>query len=203
MRDYLYAWNDPEEHLLVASGIEFRDLMHLFTAGGVILLKHAFEDVEKDDDSGPDFLPVSRLPELASANIYRWGDFRFADYLGDTVPGIPAEQVAELLSSGHTARPLRRTRIKSIGNRFLCSIHDDGWFLQVRYATRPDIERVLALVKPILPDEFLARLAEGAPGALWASEGRVEREKRTFDIDSVLNRRRWKRAPARRPRTGA
>ena len=189
MRDYLYIWNDRVQKLLVASGIEFRDLLPLFTMGGVVLLKHAFHDAECDDSaSGLDFLPAARLSKLASEDFYSWGDFRFADFTGDAFPMLSPDEIAELLYFGHIGQPLRRNRIGTLGNCFLVAIHDDGWCIQVRYSDWSDVDRLLQNVGPGLSPELVARIEEGGR-ALWIRGGRVAEEERTLDIDSVLNRR--------------
>lgn len=198
MRDYLYIWNDPNERLLVASGIEFRDLLPMFTRGGLVLLKHDFDDAEHDDDSGFDFVAAPRVSELASQNIYSWGDFRFADYPSDVFPRIPPEHVAELLYFAHAGRPLRRPLVESVGNRFLCSIHDDGWSFHAHYTNWQDIEHCLLLAGSMISRDLVASVKNAATGALWVREGRPEPEERTFDIDSILNRRAWKRRSRRR-----
>jgi hypothetical protein len=161
----------------------------VFTAGGLILLDHEFDDADRDCHSGLDFLPASRLPELISEDIYSWGDFSFADYGGNAFPRIPPDEVAELLYFRHAARPLRRARVASIANRFLCYVHDDGWRLRVHYTDWEDVERCLAVAAPVLSPALLERVRKDETSALWVSEGRAETEERTDDLDLILSRR--------------
>jgi hypothetical protein len=188
MRDYLYIWNDPSEGFIVASGIEFRDFAPLFSNGGIVLLDHAAEAVEHDSLSRFDFVTASGLPTFCRQDIYGWGDFVWADYCTDRFPSIPKEEVAELLYFAHAATPLRSTRVGSLCNRFLTYVHDDGWFLKTYYADWSLAALLLARAAPSLSKDDFAAIQTGQD-AFWIQGGHKSTEAKTFDIDSVLNRR--------------
>src|SRR5687768_4396101 len=80
MRSYLYIWHSPEERRLVLSGAEFPDFQPDLTGGGgVVLLRHQFEQAGYDRSSRLFYAPPDQIPALAADNIYGYGDFVWAD----------------------------------------------------------------------------------------------------------------------------
>lgn len=60
MRHYLYIWHDPAERMLVASGIEFKDVIPaLLDADGIVLRTGSAGDAQES----------CRLPNLGAAAI--------------------------------------------------------------------------------------------------------------------------------------
>lgn len=188
MRDYLYIWHNPVQQLVVASGIEFKDFLpFLNQKGGVILLDHQSEIASYDARSGFRFTPASALARLAAEDIYRWGDFTWADFRDPSLPLLSPEEKAELLYFAHQVRPLHTVKIPGLKNSFLAQIHDDGWRLQLYYTDWNDVAGFLATV---IPEEIgkldIPALQEGTQG-FWLYKGQIEKAEKTFDIDSVLN----------------
>lgn len=191
MRDYLYLWK-KQDHL-VASGIEFVDLMPLLEdAGGLVLLRHDYDEVDYDYGTGLDYVARSGLSALAAVNIYSFGDFAWADYRTPGFPSVVPEDVAQLLYFAHAGVPLRQVSLTSLGNRLLVFGHDDGWRLSLY--TR-DWDPVRTLIS-----DLVARLTRGscsaAPiegrsddAAVWVTPSGVEDCEGTWDIDGVLNAR--------------
>jgi hypothetical protein len=190
MRPYLYVWNRPAGHCLTASGLELADLLpDLASGGGVFLLRHRFDDVERDPASGLDYVAAADLPQLAAEDVYSWGDVSWADYAADTPPLLSPTSIAELLYFAHAGGPLRDVAIPGLGNRFLASGHDDGWCLRLHYVDWADVEATLARVLPAsCRDRVLASLATGA-AASWIEDGTASPEETSTDIDAILNRR--------------
>lgn len=190
MRDYLYIWNDPVNQCIVASGIQFRDISEwIGLGGGVVLLNHGakFVDewIEHDRESGFYYVTTECIPGLAQEDTYSWGDFAWADYAGDGLPNIPDPEMAELLFFGHTGRPLCQVAIPSINNKYLCYIHDDGWFLRLFYSSW---DEVAGLIGGLYPQLDLDELSSGHT-AYWVSGNSVEVEEKSLDIDLILNGR--------------
>src|SRR5262245_6740938 len=109
MRDYLYLLHDPKEKRLVASGIEFRDLVpELTTGGGVVLLRHNYADAMFDEQSRFEYVPPDGLARLAADDIYGYGDFCWADLgRGAALAALTDEAIANLTFFAHKTRPLR------------------------------------------------------------------------------------------------
>jgi hypothetical protein len=191
MREYLYIWNNPEEQFIVASGLEFKDLAPQLSAGGVILLEHNSEVTRYDRNSLFEYVPRAELPKLVKENIYSWGNFSWVDYSADTamVPEIPPEDVAAVLYYGHARKPLHGIRIESLGNQFLAYAHDDGWFLQLYYIEWEPLWGILSKICPELLPESIARPLQEGSLAFWINDHIAEQEEKTYDVDSVLNRR--------------
>jgi hypothetical protein len=190
MRDYIYIWNDPTKQCIVASGIEFRDISErVGLDGGVILLCHYAgwtpSYANHDEQSRFDYVPCSNITKLAEENVGMWGDFIWADYVGSVMPAIPGQEIAELMYFAHIGEPLGRIALPTLGNRLLCYIHDDGWYLRLFYSSWSDIE---ALIGPLCPQVNPKDLQSGST-AHWISGTSVEPEEKTLHIDTILNRR--------------
>lgn len=190
MRDYLYIWHDPSEHLLFASGIEFKDISPtLSCSGGIVLLKHECDDPEFDPNSGFDYLSGEKLSALPEEDLYSWGDFRFIDFKQDHFPAITKQEVSELLYFEHTSTPFGAPILPSLENRFMVSIHDDGWLFKAYYSDWQNAFDLLSAL-PLLKarPEVIECLHRGSD-AFWVTELVAETEDRTYDIDQMLNRR--------------
>lgn len=190
MRDYLYIWHDKEQKALVTSGLEFKDCIRALTSQeGIFLIKHESDVSGYDSKSGFDICPKSKLYELSSEDIYSWGDFVWADFGGSATPMLSESGIAELLYFAHKHRPLNQSRISGIDNKFLCSIHDDGWSLKLFYNDWNHVEELLRISIPVgLGALDIPELRKGESG-FWLSAGNVKLEIKTHDIDAVLNRR--------------
>jgi hypothetical protein len=192
MRDYLYLWRDSDS--LIASGIEFADLLPaLEGTGGICLLKHDFDGAHRSSTGHVDFVPLHELPVLARDNIYDYGDFVWADYADEDGPDVAPHDLAALLYFQHVGQPLGGVRLRSLGNRFLAYSHDDGWFLRLYFAMWDLVGRlVAAMLSKLLPAEDATRAGRAlssAGDALWIASQRVETCPRTTDIDGILNER--------------
>lgn len=190
MRDYLYVWHDPELQFVVASGIEFRDVVpYLKSQGGTVLIDHQSEIATCDAAASAfGFVHASDLAKLAAEDIYSWGNFVWADYAFPTFPLISDAETAELLFFAHKAKPLRVT-IPCLRNHFLGYAHDDGWYLKLYYSRWEHVESLLGMMVPAtLGNLDLLELKQGTHGA-WLCDGEATPEERTHDIDKVLNRR--------------
>ncbi len=190
LRDYLYIYNDPVSQCIVASGIEFRDIAdRVGLDGGLIVLMHDARIYPKymlhDPDASLDYVPCPSIPELAKEDIYNWGDFCWVDYVGEDFPTMPDRELAQLAFFEHRIKPLERIVIPSLGNKYLCYVHDDGWFLQLYYSEWAGILALIADKYPHL-DFDKVRIGETA---YWVSGNTVEEEEIAGDIDSILNRR--------------
>ena len=190
MRDYLYIWNDPEEHFIVASGIEFSDLMdHMGSNGGLVLLEHGLDwftkYLEQDSNSELIYVPQTQIHELAKEDIYSWGNFSWADYACESIAGLSDQEIAELLFFARMKRPLDRIALPALGNKFLCYIHDDGWYMKLYYSSWDDVAMLMGALHPELD---LTELHTGK-SAYWVSGSSIDIEEKTFDIDSILERR--------------
>lgn len=189
MRDYLYIWNDPINQCVVTSGIHFHDIAdRIGTNGGLVLLQHDAEYgatyIEHDGKSNFDYVQRDRISDLAEQSIHMWGNFCWVDYVGNEFPEIPDHEIAHLLFFAHTGRPLTSTVLPSLRNRYLCHIHDDGWFLRFFYASWEDAEILISNLCAELP---LAELRT-ASTAYWISGSSIEPEEETLNPDIVINR---------------
>jgi hypothetical protein len=189
MRDYLYLWHDFEQHALVASGIEFKDLLpSLSPQSGLLLLEHQSETAVHDSASTFSFVDVAGLPALAAEDIYAWGNFVWADYALQEAPCVSDDDVAELLFFARKARPLRNIALPTLRNKFLAYAHDDGWYLRLYYADWQTLEEFLVRLVPTFSAGHLSQLKHGDHGS-WIRNGQVSQEEKTDDVDRVLNRR--------------
>lgn len=190
LRDYLYIYNDPVSRYILASGIEFRDIAdRVGLDGGLIVLMHDARIYPKymsyNRDCSVDYVPRASIPELAKEDIYNWGDFCWVDYVGEDFPTMPDRELAELAFFEHRIKPLKRIVIPSLGNKYLCYAHDDGWLLQLYYSDWADI---LALIGDKYPQLDFDKVRRGET-AYWVSGDTVEEEEIDGDMDSILNRR--------------
>ena len=195
MRDYLYLWHDPKRHLLIASGIELKDLAPRASAsGGFLLLTHDYADAIYDPTSKFDYVAASDIPALITEDVYSWGDICWADYAGDSFPALTKRDVAELLYFEHTGELLDgRIALPSLGNRFLARGHDDGWFLSLYYDSWSSMVDLLEQLELLRSVEGRTKVLSGRSGAFWIDDAGVVEEEGTLDIDTLLNRRCQKR----------
>lgn len=195
MRNYLYLWRQPELKRLIASGIEFCDLVpELASAGGLVLLRHRFDEASFDPASGFDFVPADDISRLAADAISRYGDFSWADMgSGVELGGLSDQAVAELAFFGRKLRPLGQVEIPGLGNHFLCYGHDDGWYLRIWYARWEPVESMLRRLLPAVLSEAQARrtldLVRRGEGAFWCQGGRAVACEQTEDIDALQSSR--------------
>lgn len=189
MRNYLYIWHDAHEQFIVASGIEFKDFVPtLRGVGGVLLIDGKSDTANYDVRSGFPIVMQSGLPLLAREDIYSWGNYVWVDFSEASCPNIADSEIAELLFFGHRGRPLRAHDFPSLRNRFMASIHDDGWYLKLYYSRWEDMQEFLEGSIPLeLGSLDIHELRQGV-SAYWLKNGVVQSEDRTHDVDSVLNR---------------
>ncbi len=190
MRDYLYIWSNPADQYLIASGVEFRDIATLFESnGGLVLLEHQTDEAATDANSSLDYLNTQCVSRLKQENIYSWGNFVFADFADQDFPKLPKQEVAELLYFQHTGDTFGGVALPCLRNRFLISIHDDGWYLKVYYTETSHALTLLQQLPLLAPHPaVIVSIVRGQSG-YWVASGVVDPEPCTHDIDSVLNRR--------------
>lgn len=197
MRDYLYLWNQPGARRLVASGVEFCDLVPALQRpdrAGIVLLRHQFEGAERDPGSRLEFVSADDLQQMADADVRGYGDFCWADFAATArLADLPDASVAVLTFFTHAARPLDgRIADPKLGNRLLCWAHDDGWYLRLFYDRWDALAPVLTrLLRVLLSDDERAssrvlRALERDDAAFWCDSRRgvIECE-RSDDIDAL------------------
>lgn len=194
MRDYLYAWHQPNSRRLVLSGVEFRDVAPELTAGGgVVLLRHRFDVASFDPTSRFEYAAGEDLSLLVREDVYSYGDFCWADIGADaSLAQLSDQAIAELTFFAQLARPLVSPEIPGLGNRFLWWTHDDGWYARVFYREWRDVAGLLArLLKNLLADdlasETLKRVSRGET-AWWCRRDAVAECEATEDIDALRRR---------------
>jgi hypothetical protein len=182
LRHYLYIWHDPDERMLVASGIEFNDVLPaLLDADGIVLRRGGAGTVRKP--AAWQALARQHLPALAEEDLHACGSHAWADYHG-TPPAHGDADVTAML--GHRGA---RTPLPVLRGRFLAFAHDDGWYLKLLYAGWDDVVQLLAAaIPPTLGALDMDALQQGSDG-YWLQDGTVQVELKNHDIDSVLNRR--------------
>ncbi|MGK5055464.1 hypothetical protein ACQ4WY_00830 [Janthinobacterium sp. LB2P49] len=186
MRHYLYIWHDPAERMLIASGIEFKDVIPaLLDADGIVLRKGSAGTASKP--AVYQVLARQPLAALAHEDMYAWGSHAWADWQEDCQGKPPASRdldVAAMLDHRGALGPLPALR-----SRFLAFAHDDGWYLKLLYAAWDDVAALLAgAIPPALGALDMDALQQGGDG-YWLQNGALQVELKTHDIDSVLNRR--------------
>lgn len=182
MRHYLYIWHDPAARMLVASGIEFNDVIPaLLGADGIVLRRGSAGTAGKP--AAWQALARQQLPALAREDLHACGSHAWADYHG--APPAPGDaDVAAILGHRGALGPPAALR-----SRFLAFAHDDGWYLKLLYAAWDDVAQLLAsAIPPALGALDVDALQRGSD-AYWLQDGAVQAELKTHDIDSVLNRR--------------
>jgi hypothetical protein len=193
MRDYIYIWHDPKNRFVVASGIQLKDVAAAMSVnGGLILLVHDFADAFWDPSSRFDFVPNFRIEALQAEDAYRWGDVCWVDYDHKSFPTISKKDISDLLYFRHTGEPYQEIRMPSVGNRFLATGHDDGWYLKIYYTEWPDIVDILGDLPLLASKEAQSTILTGKSGAFWVDESGITEEEPTLNIDSLLNRRATK-----------
>ncbi len=193
MRNYLYLWHDPEKRFLVTSGIEFKDIAsRIGTDGGLLLLEHDYAEAVLDRSSRFEYIPSSQIEKLKNENIYKWGDIRWVDYSGDSFPMLSKQDMAELLYFRHTGEPFEHVRLPVLKNKFFACGHDDGWFLQLYYESWFDVIDLIDGLGFLRNIDIRTKVLSGDAGAFWIDDAGIKTEVATFDIDSILNRKRKK-----------
>jgi hypothetical protein len=188
MRNYLYIWNNKKNKSIIASGLEFRDFLKIFgNKGGLILLKHRYDNTEYDNNSRFDYIKNDMIFELVKDSIYNYGDFVLVDY-ENSFPNLSDKTISELLFFAHMGKPYKSILIPELNNAFLYNSHDDGWFLRLYYSSWEMAEEALEKIlldhqKQIIKD---IKLTENA---FWIEDGKINKEISTFNIDSILNRK--------------
>ncbi|WP_215409367.1 hypothetical protein [Janthinobacterium sp. JC611] len=182
MRHYLYIWHDPAERMLVASGIEFKDVIPpLLHADGIVLRRGSAGTIKKP--AAFQTLARQQLPALAHEDMSGWGSHAWADWRGAAPASLDAD-VAAMLDHRGALAPL-----PALHSRFLAFAHDDGWYLKLLYAAWGDVAALLAGgIPPALGALDMDALQRGGDG-YWLQDGVLDLEPPTHDIDSVLNRR--------------
>jgi hypothetical protein len=200
MRQYLYLWHERLAKRLVASGIEFRDLVpDLRVAGGLVLLRHRFDKAAFDRVSRFDFIPPDRLALLADDNVYGYGDFSWADYGRDVALAELSDQaIAELTFFGHAGRPFGDVEIPGLSNRFLYWAHDDGWYARIFYRRWDDVRSILRRLLPdLLGEEQATRvldLVRRGENAFWCCGGHAIECEQTENIDALQKKHLTRRS---------
>lgn len=188
MRDYLYLWNNHNRGAIVASGVEFRDFIpHL--RDGIVLLKSHFWDAVHGP-SGFNTVLAHSFDDVVKDNPHGYGDFFWCD--ATEWNKFSDDDIAALLFIQHTARPLRRVCLPSVGNTFFVMSHDDGWFLHLFYDDWKDIE---PLVKGWLGksgvsgkvQESAAQILMRGEEAVFVKAGCITSVEGTEDIDGLMN----------------
>lgn len=195
MRKYLYLWHQPEANRLVASGIEFRDFLpELASSGGIVLLRHRFDEATHDAASRFDYVSSAAFGTLNAEDVNGFGDFVWADFGREvSLEKLSDPAIAALAFFGHAARPLDGVvPIEGLANRRLCYAHDDGWYSRLFYrdwdALSPMLSRHLsALLDPASAATTLERVRRGETAA-WCADGRVIACEGTEGIDALQNR---------------
>ena len=195
MRDYVYIWDDADHTRLVASGIEFRDVIpDLASTSGLFLLDHNGPSTWPKD-SPFTLLPASRIPELEREDIYSWGNFIWVDYTSDEIPTLSKHTIAELLYFAHTSRPFDSIHYPELKNRFLYTGHDDGWALHLYYSdntyTAPLLKRIEQRFGVAAGADLQGAISSDA---VWITADTVQIAPRSLDIDSIQGRF-WKPSP--------
>lgn len=182
MRHYLYIWHDPAERMLVASGIEFKDVIPaLGEVDGIVLRKGSAGTIKKP--AAFHTLARQQLPALALEDMHALGSHAWADWQGAPPASLDAEVAATLDHRGAL------TPLPALQGRFLAFAHDDGWYLKLFYGKWNDMAALLAgAIPPALGALDMAALQQGGDG-YWLQDGTVQVELKTHAIDSVLNRR--------------
>lgn len=182
----MYIWHEPAERMLVASGLEFRDVIPALAGAGGIVLRRGGAGTARQAAAWQALAP-QQLPALAHEDMHAWGSHAWADWQADCHGRRPAcldGDVAAMLDHQGACAPLPALR-----GRFLAFAHDDGWYLKLLYAAWDDAARLLAgAIPPALGTLDMDALEQGSDG-YWLQDGTLQVELKTHDIDSVLNRR--------------
>lgn len=194
MRNYLYLWRNSADSL-IASGIEFSDLLPLLRdAGGVILLAHRHDNAAHDPSTGLQYVPQHELTALAAANVYDFGDFFWLDYRAGRFPAVRPDDLVDLARArsefAETGSPRGRIVLPSVGNRVLAFAHDDGWRLALFFADWEPVRVLLLALAGQLTNasiEALDRPSESE--AIRVTAAGVHACPGTFDIDGLLSGR--------------
>jgi hypothetical protein len=192
VRDYLYLWHQPQANCLIASGIEFRDVVpELASAGGIVLLRHRSDAPSLGRGSRFACVPADQLEQFATADIYGYGDFCWADFGRESVlADLPGAAVAALTFFANAARPLGGSvLIPGLGNRFLYWGHDDGWYARIFYgdwsALSPLVDRLLRGVLDAARAAEIHGRIRRADAAFWCCAGTAAECEQTEDIDAL------------------
>ena len=191
MRDYLYVWHEPHANRVLASGIEFRDFLpSLQETGGVVLLRHEFDEPALEPRSRLEFVPAGGLQKLADDNVYGYGDFCWVDFgRGVSLAHLDDAAIAALTFFAHAARPLHEIEVAGLANRFLFYGHDDGWYARIFYNGWDAIGPLLGgLLERVLGGSQLVATRDAiqrGEAAFWCRDGSAVECERTEDIDMI------------------
>lgn len=194
MRDYLYVWHEPQARRVVASGVEFRDVVPgLLNTGGIVLLRHQFDEASFEPRNRLEFVPAENLTRLAADDVYGYGDFCWADFgRGVSLADLEDSAVAALTFFAHAARPLGDVPVPGLSNRLLCHAHDDGWYTRFFYTRWDAIGSLLEELLARLLDEpqvmATRDVLQRGEAAFWCRKGSVVECERMEDIDTLLHK---------------
>jgi hypothetical protein len=183
MRDYLYIWNDPVEHFILASGIEFKALSKAVIHKSLWLLDSEFYGGKMNFPGRFVFVTEEAEKELVRDDVHGYGDFSWADSKYDHELELTKKEIAELAYFARCSEPYDWIGMPSLRNDFLVFAHDDGWFLKMYY-TAPDLmSQVLRRLQ--LPPDFIKDVMKGDK-AYYVDKKGTEIVERTLDVDSIL-----------------
>lgn len=191
MRDYLYVWHQPETKRLLLSGVVFADLLpELQGVGGLLLVRHQFDNARRDRHTQSDFVSSDQFPDLVADNIYGYGDFCWADYgAAVELEKLTDRSIAEIAFFRQVLRPLRNVEVGGLQNRFLAYSHDDGWYLRLFYSDWRFVETLVGRMLAKFLDkttqfEATEKLRKSQM-AYWIRQGSIQECEQTEDVDSV------------------
>jgi hypothetical protein len=149
LRSYTYIWHNRDQHFVVASGIEGRDVLALLDDEDCLLLlsrvaEEGFE-LRADPQTRMEFARATDIAKLPQEQVYSWGDFCWVDFRGETFPKLSKQELAEILYFGQMVQPFGQIRIPGLGNRFLLG-QSGFWFTRsniVRLEKTHDIDALL------------------------------------------------------------
>jgi hypothetical protein len=192
VRDYTYIWHDPDTNVLVASGIECRDVLELLEVGRSLFLLSGQPVVKAKFDWSArfKFLPAKTMAQIPSEEVYSWGDNCWADFTGDKPPALGKQGLAELIYFAHMREPFNGPVIPDLGNRFLYFGHDDDWYMALYYKDLDDGRRLVESVTrhhAVNASSSLCQQILAGQHGFWMNRGQVIQLEKTHDIDALLN----------------
>ena len=186
---YIYVWNDVDSQSMIVSGVKFKDLVFLLSAKkGIVLIRRNNNYEETNKEYVIACIALTDVANMSDEECYSWGDFCWADCSSSLNQGVSDSVSKELLFFADNKIPEKSTNIPMLGNEFLVTAHDDGWYMRIFYTEWNAVIKLLDGKIDALSNEQVSIFKAGVVG-FWIQNNSVYEEEKTFDVDSVINRR--------------
>ncbi len=146
IRDLMYLYYDKDKSSIRTYGIEFKEFILSLDArpDNILVLSGDYWGTDFDHNTRCNYSSFEDINNFIEENVYHYGDFVWIDFeelsnLDDLMP----EEIAELYYVGMKKDTITGSYFEKLGNKFIYTGHDDGWYNNIYYNNIDDFNSVL------------------------------------------------------------